>query len=51
MKRYLLAATAAAAFATPAQARDGQGYFGIEAGASWVKSQSADVDVDIYAAQ
>src|SRR5207342_3579033 len=45
MKKYLLAAVCAAAIATPAQARDNQGYVGIEAGVAWVKSQSADVDV------
>ena len=33
MKRYLLAAVAVAAFATPAAARDNSGYFGIEVGA------------------
>ena len=45
MKRYLLAAVAAAAIATPAMARDDQGYFGVEGGVNWVKSQSPDVDL------
>jgi len=45
MKRYLLAAVATAAIATPAVARDGQGYVGVEAGVAWVKSQSGDVDI------
>ena len=32
MKYVLLTAVAAAAIATPAQARDGQAYFGVEGG-------------------
>ena len=46
MRRYLLAAVAVAAISTPAMARDGQGYVGIEAGIAWVKDQDADVFVD-----
>jgi opacity protein-like surface antigen len=42
MRKYLLAAAAAAAIATPAAARDGSGYFGVEGGISWVK----DADID-----
>ena len=42
MKKYLLAAAAAAAIATPAVARDGSGYFGVEAGVSFPK----DADID-----
>ncbi|MFL6854777.1 MAG: outer membrane protein, partial [Sphingomicrobium sp.] len=43
---YLLAAVAASAVATPAMARDGQGYAGIEGGVTWVKAPDADVFVD-----
>ena len=46
MRRYLLAAVAVAAISTPAMARDGQGYVGLEAGIAWVKDQNADVFVD-----
>ena len=46
MRRYLLAAVAVGAIATPAAARDNQGYFGVEAGIAWIKDQNADVFVD-----
>jgi opacity protein-like surface antigen len=39
MRNYLLAAAAAAAFATPAVAADGSGYVGIEGGVLFPKSQ------------
>jgi opacity protein-like surface antigen len=38
VRKYLLAAAAAAAIATPAVARDHSGYIGIDAGAMWSKS-------------
>src|SRR5262245_13882774 len=46
MKYYLFAAVAAAAIATPAQARDGQFYFGVEGGVLFSPDQDADVFVD-----
>ena len=46
MRKYLLAAAAVSAISTPAIARDGQGYAGLEAGVAWVKDQNADVFVD-----
>ena len=46
MQRYLLAAVAVAAIATPAAARDGQAYFGVEAGVTFPRDSDADVDVD-----
>ena len=39
VRKYLLAAAAAAAIATPAVARDHSGYIGIDAGALWSKSR------------
>jgi opacity protein-like surface antigen len=44
MYKYLLAAVAAAAIASPAAARDGQAYVGVEGGL--VKADRADFDVD-----
>src|ERR1700750_3136253 len=38
VRKYLLAAAAAAAIATPAAARDHSGYFGIDGGVLWSKS-------------
>jgi hypothetical protein len=38
VRKYLLAAAAAAAIATPAVARDHSGYIGLDAGALWSKS-------------
>jgi len=46
MRRYLLAAVAAAAIATPALARDGSPYVGIEGGAMIVEDLDFDVDSD-----
>ena len=42
MRKYLLAAVAAAAIATPAVARDGTGYFGVEGGVLFPK----DMDIE-----
>ena len=42
MRRYLLAAAAAAAIASPAAARDGNGYVGIEGGLLFPRSQSGN---------
>ena len=42
MRYYLLAAVAAAAIASPAMARDGSMYVGLEAGPMWVQSDDAD---------
>ena len=44
MRKYLLAAAAAVAVATPAAARDGAGYFGIEGGILFPKDQDANLD-------
>ena len=46
MKKYLLAAVAAAAVAAPAQARDGQVYAGIEGGILLPRGQDVNADVD-----
>ncbi|MGI8930818.1 MAG: outer membrane protein, partial [Sphingomicrobium sp.] len=46
MKKYLLAAVAAAAIVTPAQARDGAAYVGIEGGLLFPKDQNGDAFVD-----
>jgi opacity protein-like surface antigen len=47
MKRILLAsALSAAVLATPAAARDGRGYFGVEGGLLFAKDQNGDVFVD-----
>ena len=45
MRRYLLAAVAAAAIATPALARDGSPYVGIEGGLMIVEDMNQDVDI------
>ena len=47
MRKYLLAAAAAVAVATPAAARDGSGYFGIEGGILFPKDQDADLSAVI----
>ena len=52
MKTYLMAAAATAALiATPAMARDGQPYIGIEGGVMFPKDQDADVFVDYTTTQ
>jgi opacity protein-like surface antigen len=45
-KTLLLTAAALAVVATPAAARDGSGYFGIEGGLLFPKDQDADLNVD-----
>src|SRR4030095_7056976 len=44
MRKYLLAAAAAVAIATPASARDGAGYIGIEGGVLFPKDTDADIN-------
>ena len=51
MRKYLLAAVAAIAVAAPAQARDGQGYVGIEGGVLFPKSQDVNGFVDFTTVQ
>jgi hypothetical protein len=52
MRKYLLAATAAAAvMATPAMARDGSVYVGIEGGVLFPKDNDADVFADYTTTQ
>ena len=51
MRKYLLAAAAAAAIASPAMARDGSGYVGIEGGILFPKDQDADLFVDFTTTQ
>jgi len=46
MRKYLLAGAAALIVATPAAARDNSGYFGIEGGVLFPKSQSVDASAD-----
>ncbi len=46
MRRYLLAAVAAAAVASPAAARDGSGYIGVEGGLLFPRDNEFDVIVD-----
>ena len=46
MRKYLLAAAAVAAIASPAAARDGSGYVGVEAGALWPQDTLLDVSPD-----
>jgi opacity protein-like surface antigen len=42
LRKYFLAAAAAAAIASPAAARDGSGYFGVEAGVLFPKDNNVD---------
>ena len=44
MKKYLLAAAAVSAIASPAAARDNSGYFGIEVGALFPQDHNVRVD-------
>src|SRR5947208_15317778 len=46
MRKYLLAAAAAVAIASPAAARDGSGYVGIEGGVLFPQCKNADGAVD-----
>ena len=47
MRKYLLAAVAAAAIATPAVARDGSGYIGLEGGVMLPEDQQYDLRTDV----
>lgn len=47
MKAYLLAAAAAIAIASPAEARDGAPYFGVEGGVLFANDSDVDVDLDV----
>jgi opacity protein-like surface antigen len=51
MYKYLLAAVAVAAVASPAAARDGSGYVGVEGGIMFPKDQDADLFVDYTTTQ
>ena len=51
MRKYLLAAAAVAAIATPAMARDGQPYVGIEGGLLKAKGTGGDIFVDYTTTQ
>ena len=51
MRKYLLAAVAVAAMASPAVARDGQPYIGVEGGILFPKDQDGDVTVDYTTTQ
>jgi opacity protein-like surface antigen len=51
MRKYLLAAAAVAAIASPAAARDGQPYAGVEGGILFPKDNDADVFVDYTTTQ
>ena len=46
LRKMILAAATAAAIATPAQARDGQGYVGIEGGVLFARDQDMDITLD-----
>ena len=46
MRRYMLAATALAAIGTPALAKDGSGYVGIEGGVMFPKHQTIFANID-----
>src|SRR5687768_5745076 len=48
MRNYLLAAAAATVLASPAVARDGAPYVGIEGGVMWAKDFDVDVDGEIF---
>src|SRR3982751_4325481 len=51
MRKYLLAAVAAGAMATPALARDGAPYVGVEGGIMFPKDQDGDLLVDYTTTQ
>ena len=51
MRSYLLAAVALAAIASPAMARDGQPYLGIEGGVLFPKDNDGDIFVDFTSTQ
>ena len=46
MRKYLLAAVAAAAISTPAVARDGSGYIGFEGGYIFGADTDFDLELD-----
>src|SRR3954470_12679478 len=48
VRKYLLAAAAAAAIATPAAARDHSGYVGVDAGAMWSDNSAHINATDSY---
>ena len=48
MRKYLLAAVAAAAIATPAVARDGAPYVGVEAGLLMAEDTDFDLTTDFF---
>ena len=45
MRKYLLAAAAAAAIASPADARDNSGYFGVEGGIMFLLDAVALIEI------
>ena len=51
MRKYLLAAVALTAITSPAAARDGSGYFGVEGGIMFPKDNDADVNADFTTTQ
>src|SRR5687767_2340030 len=51
MRKYLLAAVAVSAIASPAVARDGAGYIGVEGGILFPKDNDADVFADFTTTQ
>ncbi len=51
MRKYLLTAVAVVAIASPAMARDGQPYFGVEGGILFPKDNDADIRVDFTSTQ
>jgi opacity protein-like surface antigen len=51
MRKFLLTATAMLTIASPAAARDGQPYFGVEGGILLPKDQDANIDVDFTTTQ
>ena len=51
MRKLFFMATAAIIMSSPAAARDGQPYFGIEGGVLFPKDQKADIDADFQTSQ
>ena len=51
MRKLFFMATAAIIMSSPAAARDGQPYFGIEGGVLFPKDQNADIDADFQTSQ
>ena len=48
MRKYLLAAVAVAAIASPAAARDGSGYVGVDAGLIWPRDTDLNVGGAVF---